>query len=267
MTNGSWEKIVTGLGDLAGRVVFIAGVGPQMGSACARIAVREAASAIFAARTSVEPLAAEIRAAGGHAIAITCDLTDKESLRAAVEQGAAAFGPVDGVFYNAGYYDNDHDTIDIDDDEWRMTIDVNYTGAHTLARLVMPGMLAKGHGSFVFNSSAASLVAAQVRFGYQVAKAGVNALTRFIAAKFGRSGIRANATLPFVVGGVAGQQNCLGRSGFAEEIGKAVVFLLSDRASIITGQVIHLDGGLFARASWPTNAAPFQPPVKAEAAA
>jgi NAD(P)-dependent dehydrogenase (short-subunit alcohol dehydrogenase family) len=192
VTNSHWEKVVVCSGELEGRVVFIAGVGPQMGSACARIAAREGASVILAARSFAEPLAAEIRAAGGNAIAVTCDLTDKGSLRAAVEEGAAAFGTIDGVFYNAGYYDNDHDTIDVDDDEWRMTIDVNYTGAHILARLVMPGMIARGHGSFVFNSSA---------------------------------------------------------------------------ASIITGQVIHLDGGLFARASWPTNAAPFQPPVKAEAAA
>lgn len=73
-----------------------------------------------------------------------------------------------------------------------------------------------------------------------------------------------NATLPFVVGGevgsVAASINCIGRSGQADEIGEAVVFLLSDRASIITGQIIHLDGGVFARASWPTNAAPYEPP-------
>ncbi len=143
-------------------------------------------------------------------------------------------------------------------------MDVNLNGALALAKLTIPAMVERGGGSFVFNSSAASLVAGQVRFGYQVAKAGLNAVTRFIAAKYGRQGIRANATLPFVVGGevgaVAGAHNCIGRSGTAEEIGEAVVFLLSDRASIITGQVIHLDGGLFARASWPTNAAPYQPP-------
>ena len=67
-----------------------------------------------------------------------------------------------------------------------------------------------------------------------------------------------------VADGVVGRQtaaiNCIGRSGYAEEVGEAVVFLLSDRASVITGQVIHLDGGLFARASWPTNAAPYEPP-------
>lgn len=253
-------------GELADKVLFIAGVGPQMGAATARIAAREGAKVVLAARTveTAEALAGEIRECGGEALALRCDLADRQSINGAVDAAIAAFGRVDRVFYNAGFYDNAHDTIEIDDALWQTTMDVNLNGALYLSRLVIPAMAERGDGAFVFNSSAASLVAGQVRFGYQVAKAGVNALTRFIAAKYGRQGIRANATLPFVVGGEVGQVtasiNCIGRSGYAEEIGEAVVFLLSDRASIITGQVIHLDGGVFARASWPTNAAPYEPP-------
>lgn len=253
-------------GELAGKVLFIAGVGPYMGSATALIAAREGAKVALAARGTEqsEKIAQQINANGGEAVALTCDLTDRASLDAAVNEARKRFGPIDRVFYNAGFYDSEHDSIDVDDDLWQTTMDVNYNGAHYLARLTMPDMLEKGNGAFVFNSSAASLVAGQVRFGYQVSKAGVNALTRFIAANYGRRGIRANATLPFVVGGEVGRVtsdlNCIGRSGTAEEIGEAVVFLLSDRSSIITGQVVHLDGGVFARASWPTNAAPFEPP-------
>ena len=253
-------------GELAGKVLFLAGVGPQMGSATALIAAREGARVALAARRSElsNELARDIHKAGGTAIALQCDLTSFDSLSAAVEATVRALGPIECVFYNAGFYDNVHSSIETDDDVWQMTMDVNLNGALALAKLTIPSMVERGGGSFVFNSSAASLVAGQVRFGYQVAKAGLNAVTRFIAAKYGRHGIRANATLPFVVGGevgaVAGSQNCIGRSGTAEEIGEAVVFLLSDRASVITGQVIHLDGGLFTRASWPTNAAPYQPP-------
>jgi NAD(P)-dependent dehydrogenase (short-subunit alcohol dehydrogenase family) len=253
-------------GELADKVLFIAGVGPQMGSATAKIAAREGARLVLAARSldTAEEIAREIRDAGGEALAVRCDLTERESIRQAVDAAIVRFGRIDRVFYNAGFYDNEHDSIETDDDVWQMTMDVNLNGAHYLSRLVIPAMAERGDGAFVFNSSAASLVAGQVRFGYQVAKAGVNALARFIAAKYGRQGIRANATLPFVVGGevgrVAASINCIGRSGQAEEIGEAVVFLLSDRASIITGQIIHLDGGVFARASWPTNAAPFVPP-------
>lgn len=246
--------------------MFIAGVGPHMGSSTARIAAREGAKVALAARSTEqsECVAQQIRDAGGEALIVKCDLTERASLAHAVRETQEAFGTIDRVFYNAGYYDNEHDSIDVDDDLWQLTLDVNYNGAHHLARLTIPGMLERGNGAFVFNSSAASLVAGEVRLGYQVSKAGLNALTRFIAAKYGRRGIRANATLPFVVGGevgkVAAQINCIGRSGMADEIGEAVVFLLSDRASVITGQVIHLDGGVFARASWPTNAAPYEPP-------
>jgi NAD(P)-dependent dehydrogenase (short-subunit alcohol dehydrogenase family) len=253
-------------GELSGRVLFVAGVGPHMGASTALIAAREGAKVALAARGTEQTaeVAARIRELGGEAIVLQCDLTNRSSLAEAVRETQAALGAIDRVFYNAGFYDNEHDSIDIDDELWQLTMDVNYNGAHNLARLTIPGMLEKGNGAFVFNSSAASLVAGQVRFGYQVSKAGVNALTRFIAAKYGRRGIRANATLPFVVGGevgrVAAELNCIGRSGTAEEIGEAVVFLLSDRSSIITGQVIHLDGGVFARAAWPTNAAPYQPP-------
>jgi NAD(P)-dependent dehydrogenase (short-subunit alcohol dehydrogenase family) len=253
-------------GDLEGKVLFLAGVGPQMGAATALIAAREGAKVALAARNTAVPeqVAAKIRSGGGSAITLQCDLTDESSMRTSVSTTTDAFGPIDCVFYNAGFYDNEHSSIEVDPALWQMTMDVNFNGALLLARLTLPAMLELGSGAFVFNSSAASLVAGQVRFGYQVSKAGLNALTRFIAAKYGRQGIRANATLPFVVGGevgaVAGSQNCVGRSGTAEEIGEAVVFLLSDRASIITGQVIHLDGGLFSRAAWPTNAAPYQPP-------
>ncbi len=252
--------------ELAGKVLFIAGVGPHMGSSTALIGAREGAKVALAARGTdqSEAVAQQIRDAGGEALAVQCDVTDRVSLAEAVRETQAQLGTIDRVFYNAGFYDNEHDSIDVDDELWQFTMDVNYNGAHHLARLTIPGMLETGNGAFVFNSSAASLVAGQVRFGYQVAKAGLNALTRFIAAKYGRRGIRANATLPFVVGGevgrVAAEINCIGRSGTANEIGEAVVFLLSDRASVITGQVIHLDGGVFARASWPTNAAPYQPP-------
>lgn len=255
-----------GAGELADKILFIAGVGPQMGAATARIAAREGARLVLTARSpgTAEALAREIRDAGGEALALRCNLTDRQSIRDAVEAAVAAYGRIDRVFYNAGFYDNEHGTIETDDDLWQTTMDVNLNGALYLSRLVIPAMAERGDGAFVFNSSAASLVAGQVRFGYQVAKAGVNALTRFIAARYGRQGIRANATLPFVVGGevgaVAASINCIGRSGQAKEIAEAVVFLLSDRASIITGQVIHLDGGVFARASWPTNAAPFEPP-------
>jgi NAD(P)-dependent dehydrogenase (short-subunit alcohol dehydrogenase family) len=251
---------------LEDKVLFVGGVGPQIGSATALLAAREGAKVALAARTSERTvaLANSIQGEGGFAMALRCDLSNDEQIRAAIEGTISEFGNIDAVFYNAGFFDHQHVDLDTDAMIWQATIDVNLGGAMTVARLALPGMLENGGGSFVFNSSAASLVAEDMRLGYGVSKAGLNAVTRFIAGRYGRQGIRANAILPFVAGGevgaVASSLNCLGRSGTADEIAEAVVFLCSERASIITGQVIHLDGGLFARSHWPSTSASRQPP-------
>lgn len=251
---------------LTGKVMFIAGVGPQMGRGTALVAAREGARIVLTARRPkyIEPVANAIREHGGEALAVRCDLGNRDELAAAVDTAFQHFGRIDAVFYNAAAYDDRNETVDIDDELWQSTMAVNFGGALTLARLTIPSMIRNGGGAFVFNSSAASVVAEDVRLGYGVSKAGLNALTRFIASKYGRDGIRANAILPFVIGGdvgaVASSINCLGRSGTAEEIGNAVAFLCSDLSSIITGEIIHLDGGLFSRAAWPSVAAQRIPP-------
>jgi NAD(P)-dependent dehydrogenase (short-subunit alcohol dehydrogenase family) len=252
------------VGLLQDKVLFLAGAGPQIGAATALIAAREGARVSLAARRveTAEELASRIRDAGGRAIAVQCDLTCDNDVDAALATTVDEFGPVDAVFYNAAYYDNRQADIDIDQDAWDRSMAVNLDAAVGVAKRTVPSMIQRGGGSFVLTSSAASIVAGDTRFGYQVSKAGLNAVTRFIASKYGRQGIRANAVLPFVlegrIGEAAASLNCLGRSATAEEIGEAVVFLLSDRASIITGQIIHLDGGLFVRARWPTPASKTQ---------
>ena len=252
-------------GMLAGKVLFLAGAGPQIGAATARIAAREGASVALAARRVdvAEEIADSVRELGAKAVAVRCDLTDDAEVDAAIEATEAALGPIDTVFYNAAYYDNRQASIDIDEDAWDSSMDINLNGAVRVARRLVPAMARRGGGSFVFTSSAASIVAGDTRFGYQVSKAGLNAVTRFVAGKYGRDGVRANAVLPFVlegpVGAAAASLNCLGRSPTADEIGEAVAFLLSDRSAVITGQLIHLDGGLFVRAPWPTPAAAPRP--------
>jgi NAD(P)-dependent dehydrogenase (short-subunit alcohol dehydrogenase family) len=255
-----------GCGLLEGRVLFVAGVGPLIGSATAIIAAREGARVVVAARSedTIEEVAQTISAGGGQALPLRCDLGHEEQVRSAVEAAVEAFGTVDAVFYNAAYYDMSHDDIDVDPERWDRAMRINLGGPMALARFTVPLMLEGGRGALVFNSSAASLAAEDVRPGYSVSKAGLNAFMRFVANKYGRQGIRANAILPFVAGGEVGAAasalNCIGRSGTADEIGEVVVFLLSDRASVITGEIVHLDGGLFAKAAWPSTTSPRVPP-------
>ena len=176
-------------------------------------------------------------------------------MRAAVATVLAEWGRVDAVFYNAASYDHKNTDLDVDEEIWQRTMDVNFGGAMTLTRAVVPSMLAGGGGTFVYNSSSASLQAEDVRPGYGISKSALNALMRFVAVRYGKEGIRANAILPFVYDGpgaeAMGAMSSLGRSGTADEIAEVVVFLCSDRASIITGEMIHLDGGISTRAAWP----------------
>src|SRR6516165_562778 len=106
---------------LEGKVLFLAGAGPQMGAATAQIAAREGARVALAARSrdTAQGTAEAIRAAGGSAIALSCDLTKDEDIRTAVEAAAAQLGPIDLVFYNAGYYDNEHSSLEVDEEVWR----------------------------------------------------------------------------------------------------------------------------------------------------
>jgi NAD(P)-dependent dehydrogenase (short-subunit alcohol dehydrogenase family) len=188
---------------------------------------------------------------------LQCDLADESQVRAAVDMVLAEWGRVDAVFYNAAYYDHKNVDLDVDEAMWQKAMDVNFGGAMTLTRLIVPSMVANGGGAFVYNSSGSSLQAEEIRPGYGISKSALNAMMRFVAGKYGRDGIRANAILPFVYEGPGAEAmasvNCLGRSGTADEIAEVVVFLCSARASIITGELIHLDGGLSARAAWPTR--------------
>jgi NAD(P)-dependent dehydrogenase (short-subunit alcohol dehydrogenase family) len=252
--------------DLGGKVMLIAGVGPQIGAATALIAAREGASVAVAARTdaTTSAVAEAIRSQGGRAVVLRCDLGVEGDIRQAVDATTAEFGRLDAVFYNAAFFDQQHIDLDVDEAVWDTTMAVNLRGPMTMAQHAIPRMLANGGGAFVFNSSAASLLAEEIRIGYGVSKAGLNAMIRFVAANYGRRGIRANGILPFVAGGEVGEAvaatTCLGRSGTAEEIGEVVVFLCSDRASIITGQLLHLDAGQFVPATWPSTTKPRVPP-------
>jgi NAD(P)-dependent dehydrogenase (short-subunit alcohol dehydrogenase family) len=204
-----------------------------------------------------EQIAASIRADGGSALALQCDLADGAAVRAAVDAVLAEWGRVDAVFYNAASYDHKNTDLDVDEALWQRAMDVNFGGAMTLTRAVIPSMVEHGGGAFVYNSSSASLQAEDVRPGYGIAKSALNALMRFVATRYGKDGVRANAILPFVYDGpgaaAMAAMTSLGRSGTADEIAEVVVFLCSNRASIVTGELIHLDGGISTRAAWPSR--------------
>src|SRR5262245_50824939 len=139
-------------GLLEGKVVFVAGVGPHIGAATALIAAREGARVALTARSAGTAIATAetIRASGGLAIARQCDLSVDEQIRAAVDATVAEFGPIDAVFYNAAFYDNEQTDLVIDEAAWQLSMGVNVRGPMAVARYTIPSMLERGAGAFVF---------------------------------------------------------------------------------------------------------------------
>ena len=209
-------------------------------------------------RTEISGAAADaIRAHGGTALALQCDLGNASEVRVTVDAVLAEWGRIDAVFYNAAFYDHKNTDLDVDEASWQQAMDVNFGGAMALTRAVVPSMIARGGGAFVYNSSGASLQAEEIRPGYGISKSALNAMMRFVASRYGRDGIRANAILPFVYEGPGAETmaslNCPEERGRPTRSPRQSSSSAPTARSIITAELIHLDGGLSARAGWPTK--------------
>jgi NAD(P)-dependent dehydrogenase (short-subunit alcohol dehydrogenase family) len=248
------------VGQLDNKVVLISGGASGIGRATAlRLAAEGASVAIGDVDLeSAQAIATEIVELGGRALATACDVRSEESVAAFVEVAAGEFGGIDGVDHNAAWshprLDTDAGTIDLG--IWERVMETNTRGALLLARLAIPKMLARGGGAIVNISSGTSTIGESTRIAYGVSKAAINQLTRHLAARYGRDGIRANAIAPgFILTPTAeagvpveirerlAASNPTRRLGEPDDIAKVVVFLLSDAASYVNGQVIHVDGG------------------------
>jgi NAD(P)-dependent dehydrogenase (short-subunit alcohol dehydrogenase family) len=203
-------------------------------------------------------VARDIAGAGGSAIALGCDVREPEEIALFVDAAAAEFGGIDGLDHNAAWTHPvlDTDALTTDLGVWDRVLNTNTRGALLLARHAIPKMIQRGGGAIVNISSGASTIGEATRVAYGVSKAAINQLTRHLAARFGREGIRANAIAPGFIrtesstAGVSeafqdqlAKQNPSGRLGEAADVAKVVAFLLSDASSYINGQLIHVDGG------------------------
>ena len=173
------------------------------------------------------------------------------------------FGRLDGLHYNAAdlsdeNFGRDSDAVDVPQDVWDHTLDVILTGCLRAFRHAVPHLLATGGGALVATSSVNSINGDVQKVSYSVAKAGINALVRHVARRWGKDNVRANAVAPaltltevvlaeeregwkeHVLSGMA-----LPRLGEPQDIAGLIAFLLSDDAAWVTGQTYHINGGLF----------------------
>jgi NAD(P)-dependent dehydrogenase (short-subunit alcohol dehydrogenase family) len=246
---------------LPGKVAFVSGAGRGIGAAAARLFAREGANVLLAARTEGElkTVTDDIRAAGGTAEYVLCDLGDPAGIRAAVERAVELFGRLDLAFNNGATVQRPGPMDELPDAEFDRIYSVNLRAVWVAMTAQVAAIRATaGTGAIVNNSSVGSLRANPALPAYGAMKRAVNSLTESAAAQYGPEGIRVNAIAP---GNTATEmireweQNSPGlvdrlialsplrRQAAPEEIAQAAAWLLSDRSSFVTGTILRVDGG------------------------
>ncbi len=241
-------------------IVVFGGAGGIGAEAGARLA-SEGARVVIADLKGLqaEAKAAEIVAAGGQAIGMACDITDPASCERTAQAAVDQFGRIDGVVECAGI-SQPHDSISLDPADWARMVDVQLNGAFYSAQACAKRMWDAG-GAMVFITSTNAEAAFPRRAAYCAAKAGLAMLTKVLAIEWAEKGIRVNAVGPTYVATAMTVRNIaagnvneaqikaripLGRMAQPADIADAVLFLLSEQASFITGHSLYVDGGWLA---------------------
>jgi NAD(P)-dependent dehydrogenase (short-subunit alcohol dehydrogenase family) len=260
---------VKGVRMFAQKVFVVAGGATGIGAETARQLVAAGARVVVGdineagGRRTVEAIGGSGEQAPAHFVHF--DISDEDSVKALIGAVLDTYGRLDGLFSNAAdlrpaVLSSDSDIVAMDVETWHHSLAVDLTGFFYTARHALPHLLEAGGGPIVVTSSAAAFHGGSTRPAYATSKAGLGALVRHIASRWGKEGIRCNAVAPGLVlsdelrpqvpaerqqGYLASQ--LLGRLGEPRDIASMVTFLLSDQAAWITGQVIGVDGGMVPR--------------------
>jgi NAD(P)-dependent dehydrogenase (short-subunit alcohol dehydrogenase family) len=252
----TYEKL-----SLHGRVAVVVGGTSGIGRALALGLAAAGADVVASARrlSEVERTAVEIEAHGRRTLRQPCDVTDRASLDELATLCISRFEKVD-VLINCAGRTKRTPTLDLSDQEWNDILECNLTGTLRSCQIFGRHMLQRRYGRIINIASLASFVALKEVAAYGVSKAGVAALTKSLAIEWGPGGVNVNAIAPGVFvtdlnrqlleGSARGREfmlrTPLGRFGEVEELVGAAIFLASEAASFVNGEVLRVDGGFLA---------------------
>jgi 3-oxoacyl-[acyl-carrier protein] reductase len=240
--------------DLTGKSALVTGASGGIGGAIARALHGQGAAVALSGtkRDALDNLAVEL---GGRAHVVPCDLADAAAVDKLVGEAEAALGQVDILVNNAGLT-RDQLALRMKDDDWQKVLDVNLTAAFRLARAAMRGMMKRRWGRIVSITSIVGVTGNPGQANYAASKAALIGMSKSLAQELGSRGITVNCLAPGFIatpmtdGLPEAQREKLlgqipaGRLGQAAEIAAGVVYLASNEAAYVTGQTLHVNGGM-----------------------
>ncbi|MDY6797112.1 MAG: glucose 1-dehydrogenase [Actinomycetota bacterium] len=245
--------------DLQGKVALVTGSSRGLGRGIALSLARHGADMALVSRKLElnRELAQEIEAMGRRALPLRADIMNVDEIYAAVEKAVEEFGIIDILVNNAGTNPIRCNAVDVQEWSWDKILDTNLKGLFFFSQAVARRMIEQGGGKIINISSAVTAAGSPLGSVYGASKAGVNHLTRTIALELSSHNINVNALGPsFFEAGLSEYvtkneeltaaikaRTPLGRMGKVDELAEAVLYLASDAADYITGQIIYIDGG------------------------
>jgi 3-oxoacyl-[acyl-carrier protein] reductase len=240
--------------DLTGKTALVTGATGGIGNAIVRAFHRQGATVAVSGtrREALDQLAGELK----HRVhVLPCDLADQAEVEALVPRSEEAMGKLDILVANAGIT-KDNLLVQLRDEDWDQVIAVNLTATFRLVRAAVRGMMRRRFGRIIGVSSVVGFTGNAGQSNYVASKIGIVGLIKSVAAEYARRGVTANAIAPgFIATAMTDKLNDkqreailarvpAGRLGAGADVAAAAVFLASDEASYVTGQTMHVNGGM-----------------------